>query len=207
MVMKESKIELYSHEYWELKYKERCRRDEFDNFQQYIGKILENSYLTEPGRIALIGCTNIYDAIKFAKQNFLVTVIESSESAIQHIKKKMQKIKVNIDTIFTNLFELPGKLLHKFDYLIICNICSEIASEDRVEFLYNLQQLIKPGGLLIVIFDMDGELCEEVLEKEIIKIAEHLSDRLYILNKENLDFKSQDVSNRKMIVIWKKYNY
>lgn len=202
----EENIINYSLEYWEKRFKEKASKMNNQDPTPVIKEIINMDYFLEPGKIAIIGCAICHEIIRFARNNFLVTVISPAMGVIEQTRKKARKLNTTIETVYSNLFDLPGKLLHKFDYLIEYSFCSEIHPEYQLEYFDNIQKLIKPGGFLIMFLHTGVENASMPpfpVDRE--KLEQHLKNKFQLIETKNFPSSIQDLEADDVLIIWRKF--
>ncbi|RCK72451.1 MAG: thiol methyltransferase [Ignavibacteriae bacterium] len=200
------KIIDYTPEYWEKRYKEKSAQMDSDDPTPILKELLKSEYFSEPGKIAIIGCALCQDVVLFAKNNYLVTVISPSQSVINQIRKKAKKLKSVIETTYSDLFALSGKLLHKFDYLVEYSFSSEIHPDRQMEYFDNIQKLIKPGGLLIIFLQMYSNLdAGPPFPVDVIKLENHLKEKFRLIESKPRQTSIKENGYKEVLLIWKKY--
>lgn len=192
-------------DYWEYRYKHRTDNWDLGTPTPVFEELLNSDKLENSGKIVVIGCGRGHDAILFAKNNYLVTAIDFSASAIRETRKHAKKAKVHIETIEANIFELPGKLLHKFDYVLEYVTYCAIEPERRIEFLDNIQRMLKPGGIFIgLFFPIDKRDGGPPFAVDIKEIESHLSKTLKLIYSEIPKSSVKPRLGKEMLMLWKK---
>lgn len=202
----EEKTRNYDLQYWEKRFKEKASKMNLQDPTPVIREILKMDYFSDPGKIAIIGCAVCHEIIQFAKTNYLVTVISPAMSVIEQTRKKARKQSVSIETVYADLFNLPGKLLHKFDYLIEYSFCTEIQPENQIEYFDNIQKLIKPGGYLIV-FLHEGldSVSTPPFPVDRVKLENHLKTNFQFIESKNYPSSIQGSDANDVLMIWRKF--
>lgn len=196
----------YNLEYWEKRFKEKASKMNVQDPTPVIKDIIKMDYFSEPGKIAIIGCAICHEIIQFAKNNYLVTVISPALSVIEQTRKKARKLNASIETVYADLFDLPGKLLHKFDFLIEYSFCSEIHPEKQIEYFDNIQKLIKPGGLLFMFLNMiydNSAIPPFPIDR--VKIEEHLKTKFLFIESKDYKSSTQYGNTEDVLMVWKKF--
>lgn len=194
-----------SPEYWEHRYKHRTDDWNLGTPTPVFEALLNSGKLKNPGKIVVIGCGKGHDAILFSKQNYLVTAIDFSASAIRETRRLAKKAKIHVETIEANVFELPGKLLHKFDYVLEYVTYCAIDPERRIEFLDNVQRLLKPGGIFIgLFFPIDNRNGGPPFAVDIKEIESHLSKTFKLIYSEIPKTSVKPRLGKEMLMLWKK---
>ena len=102
-----------------------------------------------PGKVCIIGCGRGYDAIMFAQKGFEVTAIDFAPSAITAVKDLARKAKLAVNTIENDIFTLAPVYANTYDFIIEQTCFCAINPARRSEYETVVNQLLKPGGLLI----------------------------------------------------------
>ena len=102
-----------------------------------------------PGKVCIIGCGRGYDAIMFAQKGFEVTAIDFAPSAINAVKDLARKAKLAVNTIENDIFTLAPVYANTYDFIIEQTCFCAINPARRSEYETVVNQLLKPGGLLI----------------------------------------------------------
>jgi len=102
-----------------------------------------------PGKVCFIGCGRGYDAIMFAQKGFEVTAIDFAPSAINAVKDLARKAKLAVNTIENDIFTLAPEYANTYDFIIEQTCFCAINPARRSEYETVVNQLLKPGGLLI----------------------------------------------------------
>lgn len=194
-----------SPEYWEYRYKQKTDDWNLGTPTPVFEELLKSDKLEDSGKIVVIGCGRGHDAILFAKNNYLVTAIDFSASAIRETRRNAKKAKVHVETIEANIFELPGKLLHKFDFVLEYVTYCAIEPGRRIEFLDNIQRMLKPGGIFIgLFFPIDKREGGPPFAVDIKEIDSHLSKTLKLIYSEIPKSSVKPRLGKEMLMLWKK---
>ncbi len=197
----------YTPEYWEKRYKEKLSELDTNNPTPSLKELLGSEYFSETGKIAIIGCVLCQDVTRFAQNNYLVTVITPSQSVINQTRKKVRKLKSVIETIYLDLFDLPGRLLHKFDYLVEYSLSTEIHPDRQLEYFDNIQKLIKPGGFLIIFLQISKNFKNDgpPYPVDIQKLENHLKENFKLIESKPKPTPKPENEFNQLLMVWRKF--
>jgi len=114
--------------------------------------ILKERKFLKSGKLLILGSGYGYDAIEAVKQGFSVTAVDFSTYAIDTAKRNTEKNKVKIDFIAQDFFKLSVNYASYFDgvydYVTYC----AIDPDRREEYAKLVTELMKCGGVFIVLW-------------------------------------------------------
>ena len=114
-----------------------------------------------PGKLCILGCGKGHDAVMFAKNNFEVTAVDFSLSAINFLKESADKAKVDIQILNTNIFDLTKEYYNQFNYIIEQTCFCAINPNMRNNYEKLVSNLLVKGGQLIGLwFPLDKHIDE-----------------------------------------------
>lgn len=192
-------------EYWNQRYLNNEDHWDLGHPTPVFKELLKSDYISEPGRIAILGCGKGHDAVLFAKNEFLVTAIDFAPLAIKETRKLAKEENVRIELIEANIFELPGKLLQKFDYVLEYVTYCAVEPARRYEYLLNIKHLIKPGGLFIALFfSIDNRSGGPPFAVDIKQVKEILGKKFSLICSETPKSSVGPRQGKEILMIWKK---
>ena len=115
-------------------------------FKDWINNLKKKSKILVPG------CGNGYDPLYFASLGHEVLAVDFSEQAINRIKKKSQEMKINIQTLKCDFFNLNKLISVEFDYIVEYTFFCAIEPIRRTEYSNIIHSLLKEHGLLVALF-------------------------------------------------------
>ncbi len=201
-----NKIPTYtSPDYWNKRYETNEDNWDLGYPTPVFKELIKSKYCSEPGKIAVLGCGKGHDAVFFAKNDFLVTGIDFASVAINETRNLAREAKVRIELIKSDIFELPGKLIQKFDYVLEYVTYCAINPHRRNEYLINIQQLLKPGGILIALFfPIDNRVGGPPFAVDLKPIKDTLSKNFTLIHSETPFSSVQPRQGKEVLMLWKK---
>ena len=115
-------------------------------FKDWVDKLKTKSKILVPG------CGNGYDPLYFASLGHEVLAVDFSEKAINRIKRKSHEMKINIQTLRCNFFNLNNLISLEFDYIIEYTFFCAIDPAKRKEYSNIVHFLLKNSGSLVALF-------------------------------------------------------
>lgn len=115
-------------------------------FKDWVDRLKTKSKILVPG------CGNGYDPLYFASLGHEVLAIDFSENAINRIKKQSQEMKINIQTLKCDFFDLSNIIDVKFDYIIEYTFFCAIEPSNRNKYSKVVYSLLNKSGLLVALF-------------------------------------------------------
>ena len=108
--------------------------------------------LKTKSKILVPGCGNGYDPLYFASLGHEVLAVDFSEKAINRIKRQSQEMKINIQTLTCDFFNLTNLISIEFDYIVEYTFFCAIDPIRRKEYSNVTHSLLKESGLLVALF-------------------------------------------------------
>ena len=108
--------------------------------------------LKKKSKILVPGAGSGYDALYFASLGHEVLAVDFSEKAINRIKKQSQEMKINIQTLTCDFFNLTNLISIEFDYIVEYTFFCAIDPIRRKEYSNVAHLLLKESGLLVALF-------------------------------------------------------
>ena len=108
--------------------------------------------LKAKSKILVPGCGNGYDPLYFASLGHEVLAVDFSENAINRIKRQSQEMKINIQTLTCDFFNLTNLINIEFDYIVEYTFFCAIDPTRRKEYSNVAHSLLKESGLLVALF-------------------------------------------------------
>jgi SAM-dependent methyltransferase len=108
--------------------------------------------LKKKSKILVPGAGSGYDALYFANLGHEVLAVDFSEKAINRIKKQSQEMKINIQTLTCDFFNLTNLISVEFDYIVEYTFFCAIDPIRRKEYSNVAHSLLKESGLLVALF-------------------------------------------------------
>lgn len=151
--------EVNSAEFWDNLYKINSVGWDLKTPTPAFIDLLESDYFKERKRLLITGCGYGYDAVAAAKNNFDVTAVDFSETAIQFAESLARKENVKVNFLVKDFFLLDGNQLQSyeiiFDYVTFC----AIDPARREEYANKIFQLLKPKGIFaIILFPLEKRI-------------------------------------------------
>jgi len=114
-----------------------------------------------PKRLCVLGCGRGYDAIVFAENDFDVTAVDFSPSAIQYLSTIAKKNQVRINVLQQDIFTLSSEFDNYFDYVIEQTCFCAIHPSRRKEYVQLVHNILRKNGQVIGLwFPLDKNLNE-----------------------------------------------
>ncbi len=203
--MPDEKTNINSPEFWETCYTSDQARWDLGSPSPVFVELLEKNILDGPGKIAILGSGKGHDAILFAKNGYLVTAIDFAPSAISATRKLAHKNKLSIQTLEADIFNLPGKLLNKFDYLLEYITYCAIDPSRRKEYIDNIHRLLKPSGILIgLFFPIDSREGGPPFAVDPEEIKSNLRNNFTLIHYEIPKSSVKPRLGKEILMLWKK---
>jgi SAM-dependent methyltransferase len=121
-----------------------------------VFKRLASSRRFEPGRMIVPGAGRGHDAREFARHGFQVTAVDFSPYVVNEMRR-LADPEAPVEVLQHDLFALPPKLDHSFDYVLEYTCFCAIDPKRRTEYADLVTRLLKPGGAFIdLAFPLDG---------------------------------------------------
>lgn len=143
--------EVNSAEFWDNLYKINSVGWDLKTPTPAFIDLLESDYFKERKKLLITGCGYGYDAVAAAKNNFDVTAVDFSETAIQFAESLARKENVKVNFLVKDFFLLDENHLQSyeiiFDYVTFC----AIDAARREEYANKIFQLLKPKGIFAII--------------------------------------------------------
>lgn len=108
--------------------------------------------LKTKSKILVPGCGNGYDPLYFASLGHEVLAVDFSEKAINRIKRQSQEMKINIQTLTCDFFNLTNLISIEFDYIVEYTFFCAIDPIRREEYSNVAHSLLKESGSLVALF-------------------------------------------------------
>ena len=101
-----------------------------------------------PGRMIVLGAGRGHDAREFARHGFQVTAVDFSLEAVREMQR-LASPDAPVEILQHDIFTLPDKLNHTFDYVLEYTCFCAIDPKRRVEYADLVTRLLKPNGIYI----------------------------------------------------------
>ena len=101
-----------------------------------------------PGKMIVLGAGRGYDARLFAKHGFEVLAVDFASEAVTTMHL-LNDDKHPVQVLQADIFELPGGMNGRFDYILEYTCFCAIDPARRGEYAALAARLLKPGGLYI----------------------------------------------------------
>lgn len=109
-----------------------------------------------PGRMIVLGAGRGHDARLFARHGFQVTAVDFASQAVQEMHRLADPA-APVEILQQDIFALPEKLNHSFDYVLEYTCFCAIDPQRRAEYADLVTRLLKPDGIYIdLAFPLDG---------------------------------------------------
>jgi SAM-dependent methyltransferase len=119
-------------------------------------KRLASSRRFQPGRMIVPGAGRGHDAREFARHGFQVTAVDFSPYVVNEMKR-LADPQAPVEVLQHDIFALPPKLDHSFDFALEYTCFCAIDPKRRPEYADLITRLLKPGGVYIdLAFPLDG---------------------------------------------------
>jgi methyl halide transferase len=103
-----------------------------------------------PGQMIVLGAGHGHDARLFARHGFAVTAVDFAPNAAAKMRE-LENPAYPTQIVETDIFELPGELNGRFDYLLEYTCFCAIDPARRNEYAALAARLLKPNGLYIAL--------------------------------------------------------
>jgi SAM-dependent methyltransferase len=203
--MDNGKTNINEPEFWETRYRSGEAHWDLGTSTPVFDELLEKKLIDESGKIAILGCGKGHDALLFAKHDYLVTAVDFAPSALASLRKQAKKMNLFVETLQIDIFNLPGKLLHKFDYLLEYVTYCAIDPQRRKEYMDNISRLLKPGGILIgLFFPIDSREGGPPFSVDVEEITSNLKNNFTLLHSEIPQSSVKPRLGKEILMLWKK---
>jgi SAM-dependent methyltransferase len=171
-------------------------------------ELIKSGKLDEIGKVVVLGCGKGHNAVLFAKAGYDVTALDFAPDAIHETRQLAKKSKVNITTHNVDLFELPGRMLNKFDFALEYVTYCSINPARRKEYLDNIQALLKPGGILIgLFFPTDKREGGPPFSVDVDELTSYLNEAFFLIHSEIPNSSAKPRLRKEILMLWKKKNF
>lgn len=140
---------------WEADY--QCGTDGWDlGGPTPVLKRLASSNHFKPGQMIIPGAGRGHDAREFARHGFEVTAVDFSSHVVEQMRK-LAEAEATVTILQHDIFTLPKKLHHTFDYVLEYACFCAIDPKRRAEYADQVTHWLKPQGFYIdLAFPLDG---------------------------------------------------
>jgi SAM-dependent methyltransferase len=143
-------------EFWESRYETGDTGWDLGQPAPPFVDLLSGPDAPSAGSIIVLGCGRGHDAIFFAQQGFEVTAVDFSRLALNDARQNARLAGVEIEFIEHDLFTLPARYDHRFDYVLEHTCFAAIPPTKRDDYVQVVSRLLKPGGLYVALFFAHG---------------------------------------------------
>lgn len=103
-----------------------------------------------PGRMIVLGAGHGHDARMFARWGFEVTAVDFAAEAVQAMRD-LAEPEAPVEVLQTDIFDLPSRFNHTFDYILEYTCFCAIDPQRRPEYADLVKRLLKPEGTYIAL--------------------------------------------------------
>jgi len=139
-------------QFWESRYQEKTDRWDLGKAAPAFISLLQSEDAPAPGKTIVLGCGRGYDALLFAEAGHEVIAVDFAPSAIAEGKQLAQQANLPVQFLQEDIFNLPDRYSHQFDYAIEHTCFCALPPEKRTAYINLLHSLLKPKGEIIAIF-------------------------------------------------------
>ncbi len=131
--------------YWDSKYGDGHTPWDLGQPAPVFKRLIDSGQF-EPGSMIVLGAGRGFDARLFAKNGFEVTAVDFAPQAVEAMRS-LQDAHAPVQILQEDIFSLPYKLNHSFDYLLEHTCFCAINPEQREGYFDLVSRLLKPGGI------------------------------------------------------------
>uniref|UniRef100_A0A832DK75 Methyltransferase domain-containing protein n=1 Tax=Ignavibacterium album TaxID=591197 RepID=A0A832DK75_9BACT len=169
--------------------------------------LLKSEYFADKSKMLITGCGYGYDAIAAAKNNFNVTAVDFSETAIQFAQSLAKKENVKINFIVEDFFSLNDDHLNSyeviFDYVTYC----AIDPSRRKEYADKIYQLLKTNGVFaIILFPIEKRIGGPPFAVDVEEATNLFSEKLELVVSTSEINSIKPRKGRELLQIYRKTN-
>ncbi len=141
-------------EYWNRLYLEKDTFWDKGQVSPPIARMLRT--LPGGGSLLVIGAGTGHEAVEAARLGFVTTGLDFAPEAAKAMELRAAEAKVSLTVACLDLFEAPGRLHERFDFIVEHTCFCAIPVERRDEYVKAVRALLKPGGALLGLFYAHG---------------------------------------------------
>ena len=169
--------------------------------------LLKSKYFADKNKMLITGCGYGYDAIAAAKNNFNVTAVDFSETAIQFGQSLAEKENVKVNFIAEDFFRLNDNHLNSyeiiFDYVTYC----AIDPLRRKEYADKIYQLLKTEGIFVIIlFPIEKRVGGPPFAVDVDEATKLFSEKLKLVVSTDKINSIKPRKGRELLQIYRKIN-
>jgi SAM-dependent methyltransferase len=194
-------------EFWENLYKTNSVAWDLKTPASAFLDLLNSEFFRNRNKMLVIGCGYGYDAIAAAKNNFDVTAVDFSESAINFARELALNENVNVNFIAEDFFLLDndhsGSYEIIFDYVTYC----AIDPSRRKEYADKIYELLKPDGIFaIILFPVENRIGGPPFAVDVDEAIELFSEKLELILSTDKINSIKPRKGRELLQIYRKSN-
>ncbi len=201
-------MDIKTQKYWQSRYEKNETNWDLGTATPVFEQLIMSGKLGEVGKIIVLGCGKGHDAVLFAKAGYDVTAIDIAPQAIQDTLKLAKISRVHITSYMVDLFELPGRLLNKFDFALDYVTYCAIDPARRKEYVGNIQAILKPGGILIgLFFPLDKREGGPPFTVDVDELTLYFNEAFSLIHSEIPKSSIKPRIGKEILMLWKKKSF
>lgn len=140
-------------DFWESRYQQGTDRWDLGEAAPGLVSLLSKE-APLVGKTLVLGCGRGYDALLFAQAGHEVMGVDFAPSAIADATKLAQQANLAVTFLQEDIFALPERYSHQFDYVVEHTCFCALPPEKRRDYINLVYSLLKPttGELLAIFF-------------------------------------------------------
>ena len=140
---------------WETLYRESTPPWESGSRSAELARVIDEG-LVQPGPTLEIGCGTGADAVYLAQQRFEVTAVDSSPTAIERARTRVEMAGATLRLVLDDVFQF-AKSSGPFELVYDAGFYHFVRRVDLGRFLDMLWRVTQPGSLYLVLAGSDQE--------------------------------------------------
>ena len=143
--------------FWETLYREDRAGWDLGQAAPPFASWLAGPQAPSPGqRVAVLGCGRGHEVALFARHGQRVVGFDFAPAAIQAARERLEAQGLQAELELADVFELGPRWRGAFDLVVEHTCFCAIDPARRAEYVRVVQELLRPGGLLVALFYAHG---------------------------------------------------
>ena len=152
MESEDSLLNVEAVSFWEQRYQEGTTGWNLGQAAPPFVSFLNTPQALSPGRTAVLGCGEGYDALLFASKDFEVIGFDFAPSAIAAANYLAEVAGISTQFLQRDIFDLADEFASYFNYVIEHTCFCAILPGRRPAYVELVRNLLRPNGELIGLF-------------------------------------------------------